>query len=216
MPGSVHTYLTRLAEPLNGSIRHNTRVSRVSRKESSVVVAFNKDESAQFDEVVFAITAERALALIDSPHREETEVLSRFRSAEHDIGLSKGQHPNDRRRKSSSLYVQLNNQNKTPASGFQKWSSVTIDGLRMRIQDLLLHLLVPEGTSPPVNTMFRWKSTTPCLYPKVLQSQQQHSTVSGKDRVHYCGACWGNGLHEAAIQSALAVARHFDLGLEAI
>jgi predicted NAD/FAD-binding protein len=47
-----------------------------------------------------------------------------------------------------------------------------------------------------------------------LHAQKRRAEISGRQRMFYCGAYWGNGFHEDGVQSALAVAAHFDLGIE--
>ena len=53
------------------------------------------------------------------------------------------------------------------------------------------------------------------LSPAALPAaQQQHHRVSGRDRLHFCGAYWGYGFHEDGVNSALQVAKHFGLSLD--
>ena len=48
-----------------------------------------------------------------------------------------------------------------------------------------------------------------------IVAQNRHAQISGVNRTHFCGAYWGYGFHEDGVNSALAVARQFGLGLEA-
>ena len=38
-----------------------------------------------------------------------------------------------------------------------------------------------------------------------VTSQNQWSEISGADRIHYCGAYWGNGFHEDGVRTAVRV-----------
>ncbi len=57
----------------------------------------------------------------------------------------------------------------------------------------------------------------PLFTPPAVAAQRRHAEISGVDRIHYCGAYWGNGFHEDGVVSALAVTRRFgrDLDTEA-
>jgi uncharacterized protein len=42
-----------------------------------------------------------------------------------------------------------------------------------------------------------------------VEAQKRFDEVSGRDRVHFCGAYWGWGFHEDGVRSALRVAERF-------
>jgi predicted NAD/FAD-binding protein len=42
-----------------------------------------------------------------------------------------------------------------------------------------------------------------------VAAQERFREVSGRDRVHFCGAYWGWGFHEDGVRSAVRVAERF-------
>ena len=54
----------------------------------------------------------------------------------------------------------------------------------------------------------------PLFTPASLEAQARHSEISGRDRIHFCGAWWRNGFHEDGVRSALDVAARFGKGPE--
>ena len=48
-----------------------------------------------------------------------------------------------------------------------------------------------------------------------IVAQRRYKEISGRRRTSYCGAYWGYGFHEDGVNSALAVADHFGITLEA-
>ena len=40
-----------------------------------------------------------------------------------------------------------------------------------------------------------------------IEAQGRWLDISGKNRSHFCGACWFNGFHEDGVQSGLRVAK---------
>ena len=55
----------------------------------------------------------------------------------------------------------------------------------------------------------------PVYDPKGLTARREQDALNGPNRTHYCGAYWGYGFHEDGVNSALAVAAHFGIGLDA-
>jgi predicted NAD/FAD-binding protein len=54
----------------------------------------------------------------------------------------------------------------------------------------------------------------PVFTPGVIGAQRRHDDLNGKRRLFFCGAYWGYGFHEDGVNSALAVCRHFGIGLD--
>ncbi len=48
-----------------------------------------------------------------------------------------------------------------------------------------------------------------------IEAQQIRARSAASNGLHFCGAYWGYGFHEDGVNSAMAVARHFGIGLEA-
>jgi predicted NAD/FAD-binding protein len=48
---------------------------------------------------------------------------------------------------------------------------------------------------------------------RVLNAQHRYREISGINRIHYCGAYWGNGFHEDGVNSALAACKFFGKSL---
>jgi predicted NAD/FAD-binding protein len=46
-----------------------------------------------------------------------------------------------------------------------------------------------------------------------IEAQRRHADISGRNRVHFCGAYWGYGFHEDGVVSALKVCRSFGVEL---
>ena len=46
-----------------------------------------------------------------------------------------------------------------------------------------------------------------------VAAQKRHDEISNKNRTHFCGAYWFNGFHEDGVNSALRVAKAFDIEL---
>ena len=45
----------------------------------------------------------------------------------------------------------------------------------------------------------------PIYTKEAVIAQQRWGEISGKNRIHYCGAYWGSGFHEDGVNSAIQV-----------
>ena len=66
----------------------------------------------------------------------------------------------------------------------------------------------------PASILRRFTYHHPLYSSRAVAAQSRRSEISGHNRTHYCGAYWGYGFHEDGVNSALAVAKYFDQGLE--
>jgi predicted NAD/FAD-binding protein len=73
--GGSRTYVARLTAPYADRIRLNTGVTGVRRTEAGVLVQDHSGAIHRFDDVVFATSAKRALALLDDPSDTERPLL---------------------------------------------------------------------------------------------------------------------------------------------
>ena len=72
-----------------------------------------------------------------------------------------------------------------------------------------------ENSIDPAKILRTFKYDHPAYSCESLSAQRRFNEISGQHRTHFCGAYWGYGFHEDGVNSALAVARHFGIGLEA-
>jgi uncharacterized protein len=79
---------------------------------------------------------------------------------------------------------------------------------------LVIQMMCGNEKIDPRLTHGEWEIENPCIDLRTFAAQKRHHEISGKDRIHYCSASWGNGLHEGGVQSALRVGEFFGKNLE--
>ena len=213
VPGSVRRYLDALAAPFNDRIRLGCKVDKVERGTGKVTVygdGFDED----FDQVVFALPAQKALACISEPTTEEAEVLSVFSSQNHevlftsDLALTNSWTPNR-----PTIFAASDVHEQRQESGREFLFRVGFTDLTQMCRlplatPIYMWYQFPESPRPAaVHAGFRF--TTPRFTTDILKAQARHARISGRDRIHFCGAGWTNGIHEGAVASALQVAQWF-------
>jgi predicted NAD/FAD-binding protein len=67
----------------------------------------------------------------------------------------------------------------------------------------------------PARIVGRYSYEHPLFSFDAFRAQSRYAEIGGVNKTHFCGAYWGFGFHEDAVCSALRVARHFGLDLDA-
>jgi len=96
--------------------------------------------------------------------------------------------------------------------------AVTYDLSRLQKVDLPSPILLTLNHSDRIDetkVLRRFNYSHPAYGCASIDAQKRHAEISGRQRTHFCGAYWGYGFHEDGVNSALAVAKDFGIGLEA-
>ncbi|HMO15621.1 MAG TPA: FAD-dependent oxidoreductase [Pirellulaceae bacterium] len=220
IPGSVRRYLQALAAPLGNRIRPGSTVERVDRSGSTVTVHANGTEET-FDHVVFAIPAHSALQMIAKPTNEESEILGAFSSQSHVIVVT-GDTAAIRRWTAGNpaMFAATDVTQQSMEQGREflfRVGFADINNLCRLPLATPIYMWYQFPDSPPLSHEYRRiPFSTPMFTKSSLQAQARHHEISGRDRLHFCGAGWTNGIHEGGVVSALNVTKWFGLNLDDI
>ena len=156
-----------------------------------------------FDEVVLAVHADQALALLADAAPVEREVLSAFPYRVNHAVLHTDTSLLPRHR---SAWASWNHRvTGVPSAPVV----VTYDLSRLQHlatpSPLLLTLNAPDLVRPD-RIVRTFEMAHPVFTGASLAAQARHAEVSGRDRVHFCGAYWRNGFHEDGLVSGERVA----------
>ncbi len=197
--GGSRRYVERLCAPFADRIRLNAPVRRIHRRPSGVDVA--TDETLErFDEVVIAVHADQALAMLADPSPAEVEVLAAlpYQSNETVLHVDRSLLPR-RRRAWGSWNFHL-------VEGAVGASTVTYDMnhlQRLRARRRYLVTLNRSAAIDPAKVLYRTTYEHPVYTIEGVAAQRRWAEISGAGRTHYCGAYWGWGFHEDGVVSAL-------------
>lgn len=209
--GGSREYLKPLTGGFAGRIRTSCPVRELRRRGGAVDVTDAAGRTERFDEVVLAVHSDQALAMLADPTADEREVLGAIAYQDNHVDLHTDTTllPNRRAAWASWNY-------RIPAEPLGR-VAVTYN------MNMLQSLDAPETFCVTLNQADRIApgrklfSTTyahPVYTPSAAAAQKRHGEISGVRRTHYCGAYWGYGFHEDGVNSALAVGRHFGLGID--
>lgn len=211
IPGGSRRYVAALLAPLGEQVRLGTPVSSVTRTGDGVTVQLEDGLPESFDQVVFATHADQTLRMLGDATPTEQELLRAFPYQPNEAVLHTDSSlmPSCQRAWASWNYH--------IPRGEQLTASVTYDLSRLQNhaspEPILLTLNETESIDPD-KVIRKFTYHHPGYSQASIAAQRRHSEISGENKTHYCGAYWGYGFHEDGVNSALAVARYFDLDLD--
>jgi predicted NAD/FAD-binding protein len=203
--GGSRTYVNALIEPFRDRIHLETPVRSIERSPNGVDVT-TSTASESFDQVIVATHSDQALAMITNPSSAEREILSAMPYQLNDAVLhTDASVLPDRRRAWASWNYLLPSQ---PSDRV----AVTYNMSELQGLDTPTPFCVSlnmTGRVDPMKIIRSFRFSHPLFTPESVVAQQRHAEISGRDRIHYCGAYWRNGFHEDGVVSALEVGKAF-------
>lgn len=202
-------YVTALLEGMR-DIRLGESVAAVERRATDVVVHTDVSRAETFDEVVMATHADQTLRLLQAPTDNERSVLEAFpyqtnRAVLHTDASSL---PTRKDAWASWNYRLTEDESATVTYDLGRLQGFAAPGS--------LFLTLNDDRHIDRRKVIRFfEFTHPAYSARSIDAQRRWPEISGRQGVHYCGAYWGYGFHEDGVNSALAVAQHFGIGIEA-
>ncbi len=210
--GGSRRYVHALLRPLLERVRLQAPVASVERTPDAVLVTPVHGATEHFDEVVFASHADQSLRMLADPTPAEHEILSAFPYQANEAILHTDVRLLPQRPRAWASW------NYHIPPGGEQAASVTYDLSRLQNHASGTPILLTLNTTAeiaPAKILSTFTYQHPAYSHQSLIAQRRHSEISGHHRTHYCGAYWGYGFHEDGVNSALAVAKHFGLTLDA-
>ena len=210
--GGSRQYVSALLRPLGDRLRLNCPVRSVRRHEDHVVVETAQQPAEVYDEAVLSTHADQSWSILRDADSLEREILGAFPYQQNEAVLHTDTTllPKEKRAWASWNY-HVSGDSSQPAT-------VTYDLSRLQghasAEPILLTLNETDSIDP-AKVLRRFTYHHPAYRLESIAAQQRHGEISGRRRTHFCGAYWGNGFHEDGVNSALAIAEHFGIGLEA-
>jgi predicted NAD/FAD-binding protein len=186
-----------------GTLRLSTPVESVRRADDGVVVTPRGSDGERFDEVVLALHADDALAILDDPSDLERELLGAFAYQPNEAVLHTDATllPRRRRAWASWNYHLLDEPRDV--------STVTYDMNRLQSlatdQQYCVTLNLTERIDPQ-KVIAKIAYRHPVFTHAGMDAQERYAEIGGDRRTHYCGAYWRWGFHEDGVFSAHRVA----------
>jgi predicted NAD/FAD-binding protein len=208
--GGSKKYVEKLTAPFRDRIRLTCPVVSVSRHGTHVEVKSREGDAQRFDQCIIAAHSDQALSMIADPTENEREVLSAIPYQENRTVLHTDSSLLPRHRScwaSWNAYLPKEERQGVTLT----YHMNTLQTLRAPVDFCVS--LNQERAIKPGKTIRALIYHHPVYTPRGIAAQKRFHEISGKDRIHFCGAYWGYGFHEDGVKSALAVCESFGKSL---
>jgi predicted NAD/FAD-binding protein len=203
LKGGSSSYLSKITERFKNNIHLGKPVVSVIREEKSIRLK-TVDQEFEFDHVIFASHADQAMKIFSNPTEIEKEIMNGFAYRPNDI----------------LLHTDLSVLPKRKL-GHAAWNYYLPEKLKERVA-VTYHMNILQGIKSPETFLVSLnmdeyidpkkvikeiKYSHPVYNLGAVKSQKRWSEISGRDRIHFCGAYWASGFHEDGVKSGLRVAQ---------
>ncbi len=197
--GGSRSYIKPLTAPFADSIRLSSPVERIVRSGDSVQITSN-GRTETFDEAVLACHGDEALGLIGDPSEQERAVLGKIRFTDNKVLLHTDERILPRQRRAWASW----NYRLDPARSGRSTLTYNMNILQ-RLNKKHTYLVTLNEQVDEARVLARFRYHHPAYDAHLLEAQEGWPSISGVNRLHFCGAYWFNGFHEDGVRSALRV-----------
>jgi predicted NAD/FAD-binding protein len=201
--GGAATYIPKLLASPRIRVETGAALRRITRTPAAVELEFDTRQSVSADHVVLACHGDEVLPLLGDPQDDERAVFSAFGSTTNH----------------ACLHTDASFLPKRPAARASWNYQLGADGAGATVTYHLNRLqglhgarreycvtLNPSRPIDPSRVLARMVYTHPLYTREAVAAQARWADVSGRNRIHYCGAYWYYGFHEDGLRSAVRVA----------
>ena len=210
--GGSKKYVEKMIYDFKGKIRLSTPVKNVKRGIDSITVKFGSNglEKENFDSIIFACHSNQSLAMLDSPSKQEEEVLGAIKYQKNDALLHFDDSILPKRKNAWSSWNYLLDEDPNRAVAL----TYNMNILQSLKSDRTFCVSLNSGDLIAQSKVIKHLNYEHPLFTlSSINAQGRKHEVSGKNNTYYCGAYWRNGFHEDGVISALDVCKDFGQSL---
>jgi predicted NAD/FAD-binding protein len=200
--GGSRAYVDKLTAPYAERARLGAGALSVRRDAHGAWVRAADGGAERYDNVIIATHADEALALLEDPSPQERALLGAFRYAKNRAVLHTDSSLMPRRR---ALWASWNYVGDNPDGGCIV--SYWMNRLQRLDCDEQLFLTLNPRVMPRADAiLYQTEYDHPLFDAAAIRAQERLWSLQGARNTWYCGAHFGAGFHEDALQAGLAVA----------
>ena len=210
--GGSKKYVEKMIGGFKDKIRLSSPVKNVKRGDGNITVQFGSGpfENEDFDSIIFACHSNQSLAMLDSPSREEEEILSAIKYQKNDALLHFDDSILPKRKNAWSSWNYLLDEDQDKAVAL----TYNMNILQSLKSDRTFCVSLNSGDLVDQSKVIKHLNYEHPLFTlSSIEAQGRKNEISGKNNTYYCGAYWRNGFHEDGVMSALDVCKDFGQSL---
>ena len=206
LQGGSKAYIKPMTRPFAERIHLSSPVSAVRRLADGVELLV-AGTVRKFDQVILACHSDQALALLQDPSEDESQVLGAMAYQDNHMIL----HTDETLMPGRSLAWASWNCFVDGAAGDEPPLVTYCMNILQSLQTStpLLVSLNARHRIDPAKILREFTYSHPIYSVESSRAQECRARICGIDRTHFCGAYWYSGFHEDGVRSALDVAARF-------
>lgn len=207
--GGSKQYIAPLTEGFVPNIRLNSPVSSVSKVDDKYAVFIDQVKPELFDQVIFACHSDQALAMLDNPNNQHSEILGAIKYAANEVVLHTDTTLLPKRKLAWASWNYLIKGN-TEEQHQPAALTYNMNILQCLSSDTTFCVTLNNSQDiDPQKVIGRYRYAHPQFDQGAINAQSRREEISGVEGLHFCGAYWYNGFHEDGVRSALDVCQQF-------
>ena len=201
--GGTYTYIEKILESFQGTVRCNDTPQSISRKNGGIEINLKTGEKESFDKVIFASPPHEVLKTLIDPTEDEKKRFGAWKEnkAQTVIHTDTGMF----QKRNVDYFSADLIQKKEGDAGYNAF----LNGLSgIKKNDIKYSLAFNlEDEIDPEKIIHIQKHSTPFYSSEAFKYRNEVIETNGENNTFHVGAYLGNGLHEGAICSALRVSK---------
>ena len=202
------TYVNKVLSHISGEYFKNYEVKSIKRISSGIQVCYGgNNEFFNYDKVILATQADKALSLIDNPTEQERDILSNFGYKENYAILHFDENFMPKNRKVWSAWNSFVDPTNLNKSSLSYWLNLLQN---LKIKKNIFLTLNPYKEISEDKILKKIKFTHPYYDQKALDNQKNLKNIQNKENLLFCGSYFGYGFHEDGIKSSIEMLKNLN------
>ncbi len=195
--GGSKNYLAKISAKAQFRIRAGVQIKSVIRDSEGVSIQL-QDSVERFDKVIFATHSDQALALMESPTKDENSVLGDIDYQDNTILLHRDPKVLPYKKSAWASWSVLVDEKSTELCRVSYYMNL------LQSLDTEVPVIVSLNMEELIDSDKVWKKINyshPIYNQKTIDAQKRRHLIQGKSHSYFCGAYWGWGFHEDGARS---------------
>lgn len=207
--GGSRNYIPKLTDGFSDKIHLNAKVKQVIRNEQEIEIILADGTRKIFSEVICACHSDQVLQILSKPTPEESRVLGLIKYSKNEVVLHTDESLLPKRKLAHASWNYLIT-GKSEKQATLTYNMNILQGLKSH----KIYCVTLNSTEliDQKKIIMKFNYEHPVYTEEAVLAQKDWAKISGKDRIHYCGAYWADGFHEDGVKSAIQVSK--TLGVE--
>ena len=205
--GGSKEYVKKLSKDFADKIKLNCDIIKAQSVGNKIILSDSKKNNYEFDHVIFASHTDQTYQIISDKTPDEAAILSQIKYNQNTAILHKdiSQMPLNKKAWASWVYIAKNSSKKLALSYWMN-NLQNIDHTKP-----LFVTLNPIEPINPADIFASYQYEHPIFDQAAIKAQEDLHKIQGKRNIWFCGAWSKYGFHEDGLNSALNIAKYFDI-----